>query len=84
MVPYLKSILFDRGAFLGAVRALMMGLGLMAESGRLSLPPGWEWLGLVIFVAGAMMRSSVPAPTVLAPPVRVQAMAEQADKPAGG
>jgi hypothetical protein len=62
MIPYLKLLLFDKGAFVGFVRSGLTVLGLGIMSGYVPFPAGWEFLGLVSAGAAQLMRSSVQVP----------------------
>jgi len=60
MLPYVKSLLFDEGAFLGGLRTTFVVAGLGLESGQFPTPE-WlpAWAGLVLVGGGMMMRSSI-------------------------
>ncbi len=58
MIPYLKALLFDEGAFLGAIRTLLVVVGAGGVTETIPWPAGWEWVGLVLMGAGSFMRSS--------------------------
>ena len=62
MIPYLKAIFMEEGAFIGAMRAFFMVGGIAAETGKLGLPEEYEFIGIFFIAAGMMMRSSVPPP----------------------
>ena len=62
MIPYLKRLFMDEGAFTGAARAVIMVLGLAVETGKMGLPESMEWMGLVAIAAAMFMRSSVTPP----------------------
>lgn len=61
MLTYVRRLLFDEGAFIGFVRAVLMTLGLAVESGKFPWPVEWQWVGLLAVGASMMMRSTVPA-----------------------
>ena len=62
MIPYLKRLFMDEGAFAAAFRAGLAVFGLAAETGKLGLPASMEWVGLLAIAGAMFMRSSVAPP----------------------
>ena len=58
MITWLKKFFTDETAFVGLVRACLLGLGGVAITGDISALP--EWLGPVSLMAGGFIRSSKP------------------------
>lgn len=61
MAKWLWNMLTDEKKFIGGARAILAGLGLGIESGRVPLPEfagGMEWLGIAFVGAAVFIRSS--------------------------
>lgn len=54
MIQFLKRFFTDETAFVGLIRAALLGLGGMAATGNLPIPPEWA---AVIMAAGGFVRA---------------------------
>jgi len=55
MIQWAKRFFTDETAFVGAVRAILMGVGGMAATGQLEFLPAWA--GAVAMAAGGFIRA---------------------------
>lgn len=58
VITWIKNMMTDETAFVGAVRAALMGLGGLQATGQfdvMGLPP---WVGIMSMSAGVFIRSS--------------------------
>ena len=61
MIPWIKSFFMDKAFFTSVTRALLVGIGTAAISGKLpALSPEYEWAGTILIGIGMMLRSSHP------------------------
>ena len=58
MFTWLKNLFLDEKAFVGLLRACLMGAGGAVVSGQLTLEGMPTWLGIVLLMAGGFVRSS--------------------------
>ena len=60
MIPWLKELLFSKNSFVSYVRAILLVLGMVADQGKLGLPPAWDWLGYLLMASAVFLRAGEP------------------------
>lgn len=65
MIQWLKEFFTDKTAFVGYMRALLLGAGAAQASGLLDMPEIPKWVGVACMALGGFLRAGEPnAPNV--------------------